>query len=261
VTRNDRYLDSPGISVLAADVTALFNDFLAFSVEWRNQLTAVRNARLGYKHGYQREHKKDSYDSEKDIFHFTPGCVELFDSKLVSNPQVSRLLNACQSLFSTAEPLIVAALENMLEEEGVNPSYLLGKSTFLSSALRIVGYDPVDVGSYLIPPHYDQGSVTIGIYDSSPGLRLYDEAGPYLADLDGEAMLLLTGLNLEVESAEQCLPTWHDVIQTVESVRRYSILLFVDAVEPRVFPPQIRYQRRKRADATIEPLRSGDWSL
>lgn len=237
-----------------------FDGFLSLPDEVRTGVTAVRNAQLGYRHGYMRETKKRAFDSDKEIFHYSPDFDGSIDPTIAKRREVRRVMAATSTLFNAVEAAVLRPIEAACRLAGVPTTALIEGDRLRSAALRVVRYDLLPVGGQHIPPHYDQGTFTACVFDSHPGLRLYPEGEPELVALDGEVGVLLTGMNFELESGGSTPPTWHDVVQVGEE-NRTSILFFADPPVPRCFTPAVRYEcRTDFSTGAVAPMPGGAWT-
>ncbi len=101
--------------------------------------------------------------------------------------------------------------------------------------LRFLKYNWTTSGKHLAKPHFDAGSFTLALAESSPGLRI--GKGP--EDLEivrpkkNNALFMVSSNYKKLLPTDALSPAWHDVIQLDEThmgkpFARWAIVAFID---------------------------------
>ncbi|WP_019216762.1 hypothetical protein [Legionella tunisiensis] len=109
--------------------------------------------------------------------------------------------------------------------------------------LRFLRYNWQESGKYLAKPHFDAGSFTLAIAESSPGLRI----GSCPDDLklvehkDEHAVFMLASNFKQIMSTNEFSAGWHDVVQLDEALigkpyARWAIVAFIEAHGVKALP-------------------------
>lgn len=107
--------------------------------------------------------------------------------------------------------------------------------------IRFCHYTPEPNDQILAAAHADRSGFTLHLYESRPGLQLFDLSGKWIeAPLNNKNTIVFTGYQFELATAGKLQRTWHRVIQqqpnTIEN--RISVVVFVPFVDTATFPEQ-----------------------
>ncbi len=102
--------------------------------------------------------------------------------------------------------------------------------------LRFLKYEWTTSQKYLAKPHFDAGSCTIAIAESSPGLRIGScpEDLALVEHKPENAIFMLASNFHKVMDTEKLSPGWHDAIQLNEMMigkpyARWAVVAFIEA--------------------------------
>ena len=109
--------------------------------------------------------------------------------------------------------------------------------------LDFLRYDIPAAKAKLVRSHFDVGSCTLALAESAPGLRIEVEKKHWLIlnIKTKQRFSLIKNFEAMLGYESGLLPGWHDVTQMEKRllgvpVQRWSIVVFVDTVDPLVAP-------------------------
>jgi hypothetical protein len=236
-----------------ADLEAAIQSFFAFLEAPENIKTHI-NLNIAPLHrrgdvGYQSRQASDHlYNDNKEFFHYHPALFEHYPDFLLQNPIVNDFVlkakpiwnlvyQTIQEIFTILEPTFPGLSDNVLKTK--EPHLLL----------RFLKYDWANSGKYLAKPHFDAGSFTLAIAESSPGLRI-GSCPDDLALVDqkpNHAIFMLASNFQKIMKTDDLKPGWHDVIQLDETLigkpfARWAIVAFIEAHGVEAQPRTITHQ-------------------
>ena len=189
-----------------------------------------RKAELGY---LNHKREKGNTDS-KEYFHYHPMVDEAFGESVKKYSSVSSFFAAAQKIYNEA----VFSLAEMLDEfekefPGIKKQFFPDDS-YDHFFLRFLKYDNGGEGEFLAKAHYDNGSYTLAIAESAPGLRI----GKSDKDLKevfhkNKSALFMPAMDFWRITTPEFTPAWHDVVQKSQNaynkdVARWAIVFFAD---------------------------------
>lgn len=132
--------------------------------------------------------------------------------------------------------------QKLQEEFYVNVPFACSQNTieeavqaFPHLLLRFLKYDWQSSGKYLAKPHFDAGSFTLAIAESSPGLRIGScpENLKQVNHKAGNAIFMLASNFQKIMDTQELSAGWHDVIQTDQTLigkpyARWAIVAFIE---------------------------------
>lgn len=125
-----------------------------------------RRGDIGFKH---RNPEDDIYNDSKDFFHYHP-IIEKHYSEFIKKHETLRIfLKNAVLLWDIVYYTIKDILANF-EKDYPNTLSKIFDTDTPHILLRFLKYDYSVSGQYLAKPHFDSGSFTIAIAESSPGL-------------------------------------------------------------------------------------------
>lgn len=192
-----------------------------------------RRGELGLTH---REPTEDGYGDKKDFFHYHPRLLEEYRQFAAENLVVGRFMTAVDKIWRLAAE---ATKNVLLSLESYSPG-VCGKVFDTDEphlVLRLLRYqwDHTQNQELLAKPHFDAGSFTLAIAESSPGLRI--GSGPHdlkcVSHHPGQAIFMLAVNAQELMAREELLPGWHDVTMTNkenigQTYTRWAIVMFIE---------------------------------
>jgi len=211
-----RFLDEP------ADIKNHIN----FSISDKH-----RRGDVGFKH---RDPGEDIYNDSKDFFHFHPAIFLNYTDFLEKQPVVRDFLQKAKPIWEHAYK-IIHNIVKILDEKypGTLDKVFAADSPHI--LLRFLRYNWQQSGKYLAKPHFDAGSFTLAIAESSPGLRI--GSGPddlKLIEHEEEKAIFMMGSNFKaIMPISDLFASWHDVVQLDENLigkpcARWALVVFVD---------------------------------
>jgi hypothetical protein len=190
-----------------------------------------RRGELGFR---KREAENDLYNDDKEFFHFHPIIFEQFKTFIEQNPQVNEFLlkanNIWQAVFEMMQQIM-----NIFEQSYPGCYEKIFNQDEPHLILRFLRYTWQNSGEYLAKPHYDSGSFTLALAESSPGLRI--GSGPDDLKLtsheDNQAIFFISSNYRKIIDSDNLTPAWHDVIQLDanklgRSFSRWAVVAFID---------------------------------
>ncbi|MCC8378141.1 MAG: hypothetical protein LN567_07220 [Rickettsia endosymbiont of Graphium doson] len=198
-----------------------------------------RRGDIGFKH---RNPEDDIYNDSKDFFHYHP-IIEKHYSEFIKKHETLRIfLKNAALLWDIVYYTIKHILANF-EKDYPNTLSKIFDTDTPHILLRFLKYDYSVSGQYLAKPHFDSGSFTIAIAESSPGLRI----GTNPEDLEvvrheeNKAIFFISSNFRKIIDNELLKPAWHDVIQLDKSeigksFSRWAIVAFIDGHSVEALP-------------------------
>lgn len=191
-----------------------------------------RRGDVGYKHRNASDH---IYNDSKDFFHFHPALLEKYDAFLNANPVVCDFVMKAKPIWDLAYKTVYEILQSL-----DNKFPKLVKNVFETEhahvLLRFLKYDWQESGKYLAKPHFDAGSFTLAIAESSPGLRIGScpENLKLVEHKNQHAIFMLSSNFKQIMPTDELSAGWHDVIQLDETLigkpfARWAIVAFIEA--------------------------------
>jgi hypothetical protein len=190
-----------------------------------------RRGDIGFKHRDPNDH---IYNDSKDFFHFHPAIFEQYASFLNEHPAVNDFVLKANIIWQLAYDVTKTLLQT-LDHEFPGTSEKVFKSQNDHFILRFLKYHWQKSDEYLAKPHFDAGSFTLAIAESSPGLRIGSTPDnmQLISHKDEHAIFMLSGNFKKLIDTDTLFPGWHDVIQ-LDSTQigkpfaRWAIVAFID---------------------------------
>lgn len=201
-------------------------DFMHFKIAPQH-----RRGELGLTH---REPTEDGYGDKKDFFHYHPRLLEKYSQFAAENPVVGRFMTAADKIWQLGAETTKNVL---LSLETYSPG-ICGKVFDTDEphlVLRLLRYQFDQTQELLAKPHFDAGSFTLAMAESSPGLRI--GSGPNdlksVSHHPGQAIFFLSVNAQQLMAREELLPGWHDVAMLSkddigQTYTRWAIVMFIE---------------------------------
>lgn len=186
--------------------------------------------------GFQkRASANDLYNDDKEFFHFHPAVFDRYGAFLEKQPRINDFLEKAIPLWEGAYQVVEDILKTLDPHfPGIHEKVFNTACPHL--LIRFLRYDWHSCGKYLAKPHFDAGSVTLGIAESCPGLRIGSnpENLRLVEHSPGHAVFMFSGNMEKVITQSPFYPGWHDVIQMDETFvgrpfSRWAVVAFIDA--------------------------------
>ena len=190
-----------------------------------------RRGDIGFKH---RDPENDIYNDSKDFFHYHPLIFEKYPDFIKGNQAVCEFLQNAYTIWKATYDVVFTILKNF---EAHYPDTLsrIFDTPEPHIILRFLRYDFVKSGLYLAKPHFDAGSFTLAIAESTPGLRI----GTNPNDLEmvhheeNKALFMISSNVRKIIDTPKLMPGWHDVIQTDKNqigktYARWAVVAFIE---------------------------------
>ena len=191
-----------------------------------------RRGDIGFKH---RDPANDIYNDSKDFFHFHPAIFDKYPEFVENTPVVKDFMLKALPIWQLTYETICSILEIFDQDfPGISDSFF--KTQYPHVMLRFLKYNWQESGENLAKPHFDSGSLTLAISESSPGLRIGScpEDLQIVEHKDNQAIFMLSSNFRKVMDTDEFKPGWHDVIQLDKTLigrpfARYAIVAFIEA--------------------------------
>lgn len=188
--------------------------------------------------GYVRKNRDEGGNDNKEYFHYHPRAQKEFKE------HDEFLDRRVQDFFTYADKIHRAASNTMEETirlldtkfpgtynrffpEGIEPRFYL----------RFLKYETGKEGDFLAKSHYDAGTCTLAMAESSPGLRIgkTETSMKPVTHTEGTA-IFMPAYSLQAVTSDIFSPAWHEVVQLEEDkvssgVARWAIVMFADQVD------------------------------
>ncbi|WP_131762358.1 hypothetical protein [Legionella jamestowniensis] len=191
-----------------------------------------RRGDVGYKHRNAGDHV---YDDSKDFFHFHPALFGKYEEFLNANPVVLDFVLKAKPIWDLAYQTVYEILQS-LDKKFPGLVKKVFDTEHAHVLLRFLKYDWRESGKYLAKPHFDAGSFTLAIAESSPGLRVGScpEDLTLVEHKKGHAIFMLSSNFKQIMPTDKLSAGWHDVIQLNETLvgkpfARWAIVAFIEA--------------------------------
>jgi isopenicillin N synthase-like dioxygenase len=191
-----------------------------------------RRGDVGFKHRDPNDHM---YNDSKDFFHFHPALFHKYPDFLEKHPVLKDFANKAKPIWDAAYETVSCVLKTF---EPAFPGVWakIFDTDMVHVQLRFLKYYWQESGAHLAKPHFDAGSFTLAIAESSPGLRIGsspDNLTPVEHKPDN-AVFMLSSNYQKVMTTDQLFPGWHDVIQVNETLigkpcARWAVVAFIEA--------------------------------
>ncbi|KTC86638.1 hypothetical protein [Legionella brunensis] len=229
-------------TVLVQAITAFFK-FLEEPESIKNHIDFTiaplhRRGDVGFKHR-AGEH---IYDDTKDFFHFHPALFKKYEEFLKANPAVFDFVSKAKPIWDLAYQTVYDILQS-LEKRSPGVVKKVFDTEDVHILLRFLKYDWQESGKYLAKPHFDAGSFTLAIAESTPGLRIgcCPEDLKLVEHKENHAIFMLSSNFKQVMQINELSAGWHDVIQLDDALvgkpfARWAIVAFIDAHGVKALP-------------------------
>lgn len=186
---------------------------------------------LGYR---KREASGDVYKDDKEFFHFHPLLFKPYKDFIAQNPVLYDFLSRANKLWQAVFEITVKIIEHF--EESYPGCYTkIFNQEPPHIILRFLKYNWQSSGEYLAKPHYDSGSFTLALAESSPGLRIgsMPDNLKLVTHGDNQGIFFVSSNYRKIIDSENLTPAWHDVIQlnksqVGQSFSRWAVVAFID---------------------------------
>lgn len=190
-----------------------------------------RRGDVGYCHRKSEDH---IYNDSKEYFHFHPAVMERYESFIQSQPLVEAFFNQALPIWELASQTVSSILRGLDNRfPGLHDKVFATKDVHI--LLRFLKYEWNHAGKYLAKPHYDAGSFTLAIAESSQGLRIGKEPDSLnlVEHQANQALFFLSSNYQKLIDDSNLKAGWHDVIQLDETqiglpYARWAIVAFVE---------------------------------
>lgn len=191
-----------------------------------------RRGDVGYKHRLATD---DIYNDDKEFFHYHPAIESHYADFLCENPVVADLIQRARPLWDATATTV---RETLTRFEKHSPGIVnrVFDTTNPHILLRFLKYDWTDSGRNLAKPHFDAGSCTLAIAESTQGLRIGRDADTLslVNHRPGQAIFMFSSNYRQLLQNDAFQPGWHDVIQIDDTLKgrpfsRWAIVAFIEA--------------------------------
>ena len=188
-----------------------------------------RRGDIGYKRRYLDER---GFSDSKEFFHFHPALFDLYDEFLQQNPQILDFMYYASLIWDAVHATMFDFLSSMEPQSpGIVDKVFATQMPHI--VLRFIRYDWQQSGTYLAKPHYDAGSCTLAIAQSSPGLRIGTRPDnlQLIIPKPQEAVFMWAANYRKLINEQGFVPGWHDVIQLDKTgiARRWDKIKYKNA--------------------------------
>lgn len=199
-----------------------------------------RRGDVGYRH---REAADHIYNDCKEFFHYHPAIFKHDRDFIEANPIVKDFLTKAQPIWELTARTIDHALRSLEPHFPGIHAKIFDTQEEIHIQLRFLKYEWTVADKYLAKPHFDAGSFTLAIAESTPGLRI--GSGPENltpVEHQPENAIFMLSSNFQTIMQTQVLsPGWHDVIQLNETLigkayARWAVVAFIEAQNVEALP-------------------------
>jgi len=236
-------------AVLNEAIKAFFN-FLDLPLDIKNHIDYSiaplhRRGSIGYK---RRESDEHIYNDNKDFFHYHPSIFERYPDFIKSQPVIEEFLNQAKPIWEQAYQTFYSILSKF-EADFPKLCDKVFNIKDVHMALRFLKYDWQNSGHYLAKPHFDAGSFTLAIAESTPGLRIGSKPDDLklVSHSDEHAIFMLSSNFKKVIATEELHAGWHDVIQLDKSLigqpfARWAVVAFLEVANVEAQPRSMTHK-------------------
>lgn len=192
---------------------------------------------------YHREPGDHIYNDSKDFFHYHPDMYTKFPEFIKSQPVVKDFLDKAKPIWEQVYKTVDSILREIQHHVPGAHSKVFEGTGNMHISLRFLKYEWATSEKYLAKPHFDAGSFTLAVAESTPGLRI--GSGPENLKLvehqDGTALFMVSSNFQTVMESDALQPAWHDVIQLDETAiglpyARWAVVAFIEAQDVEALP-------------------------
>jgi len=220
---------------IAGAVDSFFN-FLDLPQEIKNFIDLKvsprhRRGELGFRHRHSAD---DIYSDDKEFFHFHPLIFQNYGEFIEQNQVVSDFLVKANKIWLAVDELIDQIMR-IYDQTFPGCKAKIFNQDPSHIVLRFLKYSWKNSSEYLAKPHFDSGSLTLALAESSPGLRI--GSGPddlqIITHEDKQALFFFSSNYKKIINSDEFLPAWHDVVQTDDNqigkpCSRWAVVAFID---------------------------------
>ncbi len=196
--------------------------------------------------GYTQRKSEFSHFDDKEFFHYHPKIWEEYGEWIEDHPVVKEFLVQADIVWKAAQEALRTPL-SLLDRRypGLAAQYSSNHPQFL---IRFLKYSPGKIrGAELAKGHFDAGSMTLAIAESSPGLRIGKDAQDLksVAHSEYKALFFLASTFQKQVGDTFFHPAWHDVIRVSDSKideSRWALVCFLEAPNVRPFSWESNHQ-------------------
>jgi isopenicillin N synthase-like dioxygenase len=191
-----------------------------------------RRGDVGFAHRNPSDH---IYNDSKEFFHYHPALLKKYSDFIEEQPAVKDFVLKAKPIWEAVYQTVKDILETFEE-------YFPGVCTKVFDTehphilLRFLRYDWQKSEDFLAKPHFDAGSFTLAVAESSPGLRIgrSPEHLKLVEHEPGNAIFMLSSNFQKVINTDKLSAGWHDVIQMDKTqigkpFARWAMVAFIDA--------------------------------
>lgn len=193
-----------------------------------------RRGDLGFK---RRDPEGDVYNDHKSFFHYHPIIEKQYAHFIAQHKKVKIFLENAAGLWKLVYHTIYEILSEFEQEYPGTLSRVFETQT-PHILLRFLKYDYPKSGHYLAKPHFDAGSFTLAIAESTPGLRIgtNPEDLELVEHKENQAVFMVASNFKKIIDTDNLKPAWHDVIQINPSdvgqpFSRWALVAFIDGYD------------------------------
>ena len=220
---------------IASSMESFFK-FLELPSELKNHIDLKisplhRRGELGFRQRYSNE----AIDlDDKEFFHFHPIIYQHYGEFIEQNQTISEFLASANKIWLAAYE-IIHQIMTIYDQDFPGCKAKIFNSEDTHIVLRFLKYSWQSSGQYLAKPHFDSGSFTLALAESSPGLRI----GSCPDDLqiitheDKQALFFFSSNYKKIIDSDKFSPAWHDVVQIDDEqigkpCSRWAVVAFID---------------------------------
>lgn len=224
-------------------IDRIVNAFMKFlelpDEDKKSLLYRIEAQERGSEVGYNIRVRKEGDIDDRVYFHYHPDAERGFAEQRKTNKELNEILTAMKPLYEQAletTKQIISLFEKKFP--GVTEKFF--KNDIAAKGyLRIVAYNQQIPGDLLAQGHFDRGSCTLAIAESSPGLRIgTSKENVKNAVYKPNKALFFGGIRFPDATDSTYKAAWHDVVQKEQDAfskiyTRWAIVFFLDAHDMR----------------------------
>lgn len=215
-----------------------FMDFLALPQEIKKTyLYRILPQDRGSEVGYNFRERKLGNTDDREYVHYHEDAEKGFTEARKQQPELDALLTAMKPIYRESLKVakkVIAEFEH--EFPGISNKFF-PEQVPPKCYLRLVAYNRHEPGDFLAIGHYDRGSYTLALAESSPGLRIGtspEKVTPVTHK--PEQAFFFPGIRFSEVTNNTYVAGWHDVIQKAsdafsDKYTRWALVLFIDSQE------------------------------